>query len=191
MLTNLSDIRSRVNTLLADYERAKAKVQEERDALSEVTDKLEATQDAQKILQGIAQMIQQQAHTQIAGVVSRCLDSVFDEPYEFKIVFEQKRGKTEGRIVFLRADGLELDPMSASEGGQIDVATFALRLSTLLLTKPQQRKVLVLDEPFKCLSAEYWERARRLIEGLAKEFDVQFIIVTHNQELKTGRVIEL
>lgn len=165
--------------------------------LRETKLKEEAEQDAydyiqaQEIIQSIAQEIQQQAHDQIASVVSECLSYVFDEPYTFKIYFEKKRGRTEAQLVLLR-DGVELrDPMDSTGGGVIDVAAFALRLSCLLLTKPHRRRLLVLDEPFRFLSVEYRGKVKGLLETLSKTHDVQIIMVTHSAELVVGDVIRV
>ena len=86
---------------------------------------------------------------------------------------------------------MEVDPMTASGGGVVDVASFALRLSCLVLSKPPINRILILDEPFKFLSEDYRERVRILLETLSKEMKTQIILVTHIEELKTGRMIEL
>ncbi len=84
-----------------------------------------------------------------------------------------------------------MDPTASVGGGVVDVASFALRLACLLLASPKRRRLLCLDEPFKHLSENYRPAVRELIEVLAREMDVQFIIVTHSNELKIGKVIEL
>jgi hypothetical protein len=150
----------------------------------------ERLQEAQIILQTVTQAIQQQVHEKISGVVSKCLEAVFEEPYTFRIVFEQKRGRTEARLVFLRA-GQELDPMTAAGGGVVDVTAFALRLACLVLAKPTLRRLVILDEPFKFVSAAYRGRVRTMLETLADELKVQFIMVTHIPELQTGTVVDL
>lgn len=148
-------------------------------------------EEASQIIQGIAKHVQQKAHKQIASVVTRCLETIFDDPYEFKIEFEVKRGKTEARLVFLR-DGNEVDPTTASGGGAVDVASFALRLACIVLSRPRLRRLIVLDEPFKFLhSAVYRERVCKMLNTLAKKMNVQFIMVTGITELRTGKVIEL
>ncbi len=113
-----------------------------------------------------------------------------EEAYEFQIRFEEKRGKTEAALLFVR-DGLEVAPLESSGGGVVDVAAFALRLAALLLARPLKRRLLVLDEPFRFVSAEYRPKIRSMIEQLAEEFEVQFIIVTHIQDLVMGRVVEV
>lgn len=149
-----------------------------------------AAEEAQQTIQAIAETVQEAAHDRIAGVVSRCLAAVFDDPYEFRIKFERARGRTEARLTFVR-DGMEVSPLEASGGGVVDVAAFALRLSCLMLARPARRRVVVLDEPFRFVSAGYRERVRAMLEGLSKDLDVQFIMVTHIEELAVGHVINV
>lgn len=151
---------------------------------------LSAIVEAQSTAQGVAAEVQASAHDRIARVVSRCLAAVFDEPYEFRVTFDRKRGKTEARLGFVR-DGVEMDPLTAAGGGVVDVAAFALRLAALVLARPARRRLVVLDEPFKFVSAEYRGAVRGMLEMLAEDMDVQFVIVTHIDELKTGTVIEV
>lgn len=151
----------------------------------------ESVLEAQKIVQGIALQIQTEAHNKIADVVSRCLEAVFgDDAYQFRITFEQKRGRTEASLAFVR-DGVEIDPMSASGGGAVDVAAFALRVACLVLSRPPLRRVLFLDEAFRFLSLEYRPRVAEMIESLAQELEIQFILVTHSPELQIGKVYAL
>lgn len=145
--------------------------------------------EASVFLQQVAQAVQQQAHQRLAHVVTRCL-AVFDEPYEFKIIFERKRGRTEARLVFVR-DGEEIDPEDASGGGVLDVAAFALRIAVLVLARPKRRRLVVLDEPFKFVSEEYRPAVRDLLEQLARDLKMQFVIVTHIRELECGKVIRI
>ena len=122
-------------------------------------------------------------------MVSRCLAAVWNNPYEFKIDFERKRGKTEARLYLVR-DGFEYDdPKNSVGGGVVDVAAFALRLACVLLHRPQLRPLLVLDESFKHLSSDKIPRVRAMIDGLADEFGVQFIIVSHLSGLQDDNTI--
>jgi DNA repair exonuclease SbcCD ATPase subunit len=119
------------------------------------------------------------------------LKAVFGEnAYEFRIVFEQKRGKVEAVMQFAR-NGEVYDPMTQSGGGVLDVAAFGLRLSALILSSVRYRRLLILDEPFRFLSVEYRESIRDLIETLSKELDFQFIMVTHIRELEIGEVVQI
>jgi len=182
--------RSQINELLLEHRVTSDAVKFEKKNLFDVEDKQTYAEEAQNILQHISQAIQQEAHDRISDVVSRCLEAIFDEPYTFKIKFERKRGKTEANLIFERNE-LEIDPLTASGGGVIDVAAFALRLACLILTRPNARRLLVLDEPFRFLSSEYRSRVKNLLETLSEEMNIQFIQVTHINALRCGKVIEI
>jgi DNA repair exonuclease SbcCD ATPase subunit len=187
---SLRDLRRQTDAMLAVYQSAVTSVRREKKALKRARANLAAIVEARAISQQIAEEVQRKAHKHIAKLVSRCLQAIFDDPYEFVIRFEQKRGRTEARLVFVR-DGEELDPKTSVGGGVLDVTAFALRLSVLLTKHPQPRRLLILDEPFRFVSAEYRKRVRILLETLAKELDFQFIIVTHIPDFEIGNVIRL
>jgi len=189
-MLDLKTIEKELQRVTQKYHVSKASAQEHKVHLKSAEALSTSALEAQKILQEIAADIQQQAHQHIAFIVSRCLSAVFDEPYEFKIDFEQKRGKTDARLYFVR-NGIEIDPMTAAGGGVVDVCSFALRLACLSLARPAKRKLLVLDEPFRFVSSEYRDRIRELLEQLSEEMDIQIIVITHISELETGKVIQL
>lgn len=182
--------RQKLDSFLANLILTENQVKERKRSYIEADQKLDDALKAQTIIQNVAEVVQQEAHKRIASIVTRCLKSVFDKPYQFEIRFSQKRGRTEASLVFVR-DGMEIDPMSSSGGGVIDVAAFALRLSCLLLLRPPVRRLLVLDEPWKHLSEQYRPRMRELIETLADELQMQFVIVTHSEEFRIGKVVEV
>jgi len=184
------DIRERINKLQARLEISKEAVKGRLSDLSDAEDYLDAATESRDIIQRVGQAVVAEAHNRLAGVVSKCLEAVFDEPYEFKIVFEKKRGQTEARLVFCR-DGLEVNPLDASGGGVVDVAAFALRLSCIMLRRPPVRRLIVLDEPFKFVSSEFRPRVRQMLDNLSRKMDIQIIMVTHIPELVTGNVVQL
>jgi DNA repair exonuclease SbcCD ATPase subunit len=188
MQNRLAGLREQVQNLSLEYRTACNAVKTERSEYIEAHNYLTYAEQAQGILQTIAQQIQQRVHDQIAGVVTRCLEVVFEEPYAFKIHFERKRGKTEARLVFER-DGNEVDPMEGASGGVKDVASLALRLACLVLSQPRLRPLIVLDEPFKGLWRAIRPRVRDMVETLAEEMDFQFIIVTQIEDLEAGKVV--
>jgi DNA repair exonuclease SbcCD ATPase subunit len=187
----MEHFRRLADKLLAEYHLAGRQLTHDKKSLKEASRLFRRTEKAQKIVQAVAQAVQQQAHDKIAQVVTKCLEAVFgEEAYEFRIVFERKRGKTEARLAFFR-DGLELDPIDGVGIGVVDLASLALRLACLVLKRPKRRRLLVLDEPFRHLSRNYQRHAATLIKTLAEEFDVQFIMVTHSEELAIGKVIRI
>jgi len=191
-MLNLTATRKKADALLAQYNIAHERCQIEQTSLDESKTHLENVLQAQTIAQEVSQDIQQKAHQQIAGVVRECLRTVFfDKNYSFKINFEMKRGRTEAKLIILN-DGHDIeDPLEADSGGVLDIASFALRLACLVLSKPQLRKMLVMDEPFKYLSARYRDNACQLLEKLAEDFEMQFLMITHEDQYHIGKVIQL
>lgn len=189
---NLVKAREKVDDLLSDFRVVKRRCKDEREKLVDAEDRLIYVEEAQQAAQQVAEQIQQRAHKQIAGVVSRCLETVFDDDnYGFKIRFDKKRGRTEAILILTKDEHEVEDPLNGDSGAVCEMAGFALRLSCLVLAKPKLRKLLVFDEPFKSMSAEYWQNTRSLLDGLSKDFGIQIIFVTHNPKLQTGRVVEL
>lgn len=150
----------------------------------------EARQLVSEIIKNTAQRIQTNAHQQIAAVVTDCLQSIWGYGVRFGIVFEQKRNKTETSFVIYDQFQNEIDPLSDG-GGLIDVVSFALRLCCLVMTIPAKRRLLLLDEPFKHLSIEHREAIAQLLERLARDLEIQFVLVTHWQDLQLGKIIQL
>lgn len=179
-----------IQRAVSEYRLASATLTQTGRELTEVTQDILDHKEAQQVAQEAARVAQEASHTQIAQIVSRCLQSVFNEPYEFKIVFDKKRGKTQARFVFM-LEGEEVDPLRNSAGGEVDVASFALRLAALMLHKPGLRRLLVLDESFKHLSRPFRPRVAQLLEELSEELGVQILLVTHSPELEVGKVIQI
>jgi hypothetical protein len=180
-----------VTMIASRLDHLETSISEEKAKLKEAEALLHRTQAAQEILQLIAQAVQQKAHERISAVVTSCLQSVFGkDAYAFKIVFERKRGRTEASLRFTRGD-LDVDPMTASGGGVVDVAAFALRVACLMLHRPRLSKLIVLDEPFKFVSADYRDNVRLMLEELSEDLGLQIVMVTHIDELETGKIIRL
>ena len=191
LLSELEDYQRKLDRLVAEYDHAERQVADEEASLAKAIARLQACERAQRILQAVAEAVQEAAHQQIAHVVTRCLKAVFgeEEGYEFQIEFVRKRGRTEANLWFVR-DGLQLG-MDAVGGGVVDVAAFALRLASLALSLPRRRKLLILDEPFRFVSQEYRPQVKALLETLAEEMGLQIVMVTHSPDLVCGKVIEI
>lgn len=166
-------------------------IEESKQILEQKEEEFELVKSLQEACQIVASCIQKTAHEKITRVVNKCLSTVFDDPYEAEIIFERKRNKTEAQIVFKRDGHILDDPMEESGGGAIDVAAFAFRLACIMLSQPQKKKLLILDEPFKFVSKRYRPRIRQLLNELVEACGLQIIMITHIQRLKTGTIYEL
>lgn len=174
--------REAVNTLLASERQSLETMTAEQAAIASIDEKVKA----------LAILCQTNCKHGIEQLVTRCLDAVFPEnAYQFGLVFERKRDQTEARCILTDSAGETYDLHNGVAGGILDVISFALRLATLLLTRPQPVKLLILDEPFRCVSAGHRGRLASLLETLCEEFGFQIIMITHITELARGNIIEL
>jgi DNA repair exonuclease SbcCD ATPase subunit len=161
--------------LQSDLETAKS---EEENISSEIIN----TEQAQAIIQIVAQKTQEELEYRLSEIVSLALAAVFDDPYKLKVDFVIRRGKTECDLLFEK-NGEIFDPLTSSGGGAVDIASMALRVAIWSLTQPRTRNVLILDEPHKFLSKEYQVKASAMLKELSKKLKLQIIVVSHREEL--------
>jgi hypothetical protein len=179
-------IRKRINRLKADRRAALREVDDAKASLASYQATEADTLEAQKLINDVAERIQAAMHEGISGVVGLCLDAVFDDPYTFRIRFDQKRGKTEAVLELSRDGGVYDDPLNEVGGGVIDIVSFALRCAYLLL-RPGLRRVVVLDEPFRYVRGDaYRTRTRDILARLADDFGFQFVLNTDVNAFRAG-----
>ena len=135
-------------------------------------------EQAREVIREVGLKTQQQLQYHISDITSLALEAVFSDPYTLIAEFIQRRNKTECDLFFSR-DGNKVDPLSASGGGAVDVASFALRVASWSMQRPKSRSTLILDEPLRFLSADHQEQASVMIKELSQKLGIQFIIITH------------
>jgi ABC-type molybdenum transport system ATPase subunit/photorepair protein PhrA len=189
---NLDTLQQRVERVRNQYDLARATLKAERKSRAVLQQRLERIVEARRITLIVAQLLQERAHERISRVVTSCLQTVFPNMNcSFEMHFERKRHHTETKLVLLQDGNAITNPMEGESGGVLDVASFALQLTALLLSKPPLRRIMIMDEPFKNVAIEYRANVRQMLEKLAKEFKIQFIIVTHMDELMIGWQVRL
>lgn len=141
-------------------------------------------EQAREIIREVGLKTQQQLQYHISDITSLALEAVFNNPYELKVEFVQRRNKTECDLLFVRKDN-SINPLDSSGGGAVDVAAFALRIASWSMSIPRSRNTIIMDEPLRFLSEEYQEKASMMIKEISKKLGIQFIIVTHEPVLTT------
>lgn len=139
-------------------------------------------EQAKVILTEVGLQTQKQIQFHISDITSLALEAVLKEPYKLVLDFVQRRNKTECDIYFER-NGIQVDPISASGGGAVDIAAFALRIASWTLYTPRLRNTIIMDEPMRFVSKEYREQVSEMIKEISKRLGIQFIIVTHDPTL--------
>jgi len=182
---NLQQIRYRLENLKGQRDRLDADIAAGEARIAEFKEDIVDVEEARAVIQVVAQQTQQRLEYHVGEIVSLAMAAVFDRPYALRLVFVQRRNKTEADIVFER-DGEQCRPIDASGGGAVDVAAFALRVAMWSLRRPRSRNTLILDEPLKMLSRDRMPRAAAMIAEISRRLGLQIIMVSHAQELIEG-----
>jgi DNA repair exonuclease SbcCD ATPase subunit len=175
-------IRSRIERLRGSQSTLQRQKETSRTAIKENSKELRRYEQAREIVREVGLKTQQQLQYHISDITSLALEAVFDNPYELKAEFVQRRNKTECDLYFVR-DSMIADPQSASGGGAVDVAAFALRVASWSMQNPRLRNTIILDEPMRFLSDDYQEQASKMLKEISDRMGIQFIIITHEQTL--------
>ena len=162
------------------YEELKAEV-------LELTESVIAHERATSLLNSIGEEKQFAAQEAIEQLVTRGLQTIFDDTLSFHIIQDVKARRAE--VSFVVRSTLEngrvvdTDVMDARGGGLAATVGFLLRLVVMLLrTDSKTDNFMVLDETFAHVSAEYIEGLRDFIRTIVDKTGVQILMVTHQPE---------
>jgi DNA repair exonuclease SbcCD ATPase subunit len=177
-MLELTQIRRRLEQEKGSFSMLRKKLHVFNDEISELEKKKQDIELARVLIREVGFKTQEQLQYHISDITSLALSAVFEDPYELKVSFVQRRDKMECDLTFTRA-GVELDPLNSSGYGAVDVASLALRVASWSMQRPRRRNTIILDEPLKYLSEDMQVFAGKMIKELSDKLGIQFIIVTH------------
>lgn len=124
---------------------------------------------------------QQEIYTKVEQLVSAGLTMVFQEDLRLKIATKQVGKRTDVDLTLVTQYGdheVTTGILDARGGGVGAVTGFLLRVIFILLTGAP--RILLLDETFAQVSAEYEPRVAEFLDELADEMGLQVVLVTHS-----------
>ena len=145
---------------------------------------LKDEQEAQIIIQYVANLTQEQIQKQLEVLPTTALQLVYGDEYSFATEFDIARGKTDANFFITKGD-TKISPMGNTGGGVIDVLSFALRLACASM-KQVGTKIFILDESFKHISKDLQPKIGEMLEVLTDKLGIQFIFVTHLPNILKG-----
>jgi DNA repair ATPase RecN len=188
---DILDIERKTQAAVVLHQAAISRLEAERDGLTAASQQVLAVEQSRTIAVAVGRGLQEEVRVSLSSLVTEMLRAVWpEEDIEFAITFVDRRGKTEADLQFLH-NGNVVEPLEGQAGGMLDVAAFALRMSVILRQQPPVRRLLILDEPFRFVSADRLPRVRQVMERLSEELGVQIIQITHSPALKAGNIIEV
>lgn len=139
------------------------------------------------LLNSMGEDRQFKAQQQIEELVTRGLQTIFDSTLSFHIV-QSTRGKSVIVDFIVRTtlprSVVDTPVLDARGGGLAATIGFLLRLVVLLLSKgTRSENILVLDETFAHVSAEYLPAVGEFLQEVKDKTGIQILMVTHQPEL--------
>lgn len=151
-----------------------------------LTTENETLEQVAVLLNSLGEERQAQAQGTIETLVTEGLQTIFDDSLTFHIVSTQK-AKTSGIEFVVRSalstTAVETPVMEARGGGLSATIGFLLRTVVMLLSASERREnLLVLDETFAHVSAEYLESLGQFLRQIVDRSGIQILLVTHQPE---------
>lgn len=192
-MTNLDSLtiqaRNRRRQLDALHGEARATLLHGKELQGEIGVLTETIEDLDRVtvlLNSLGEDRQLKAQQTIEELVTRGLQTIFDETLSFHIV-QSIRGRAANVEFLVRTtlgdDVIETPVMEARGGGLAATIGFLLRLVVMLLAKgTKQENIIVLDETFAHVSAEYLGPLGEFLRQIVDKTGVQMVMVTHQPE---------
>jgi recombinational DNA repair ATPase RecF len=179
MISKLQTIRQELEQRKGARNKVKKDLKNSKKERTRQNLKLQQTEKALEISKQVGLKTQQELEYHINNLVSAAITSVFpDNPYKFRALFIERRGKTECDLM-LERDGELVNALNSAGGGVVDVVSLALRIASLSMKSNHIHPVLLLDEPFKHLSIDLQNRAEQMLYELASKVNIQIICNSH------------
>lgn len=151
-------------------------------SISEGKELVEVVEQVVGLLNSIGEERQDFAQRQIEALVTKGLQTIFEENLSFHVISSTKNNAAHVSFIVRthKDDGTFLDTsvMDARGGGLSSIVGFLLRVVYLLLSK--ESRVLILDETFAAVSDEYETRLADFLRELVDKAGLQVILVTHS-----------
>lgn len=174
------EIEEKLNKLKVKKQSTEELLNSRKQRLEEIKQETEILLKSQSVLQEVAKEVQSKLSVKIDSIVNLALATCFGDEYKFELRYVSARGKTEVEFVLLQ-NGKEIDPMNQNGGGLIDILVFSLRVAVFNISHTDN--IMIFDEPFRFVSKGFREKVAELVHTLSERLNIQFIEVTHVEEL--------
>lgn len=181
-VTDINKIKDKYNELKIKKKFFETTLKSKQRSLTITGTRIKDYEEVRGIWIGIANKIQSTATSHIENVVTMAIQTVFEEPYEFKLVFKEERNNVTCRPIVIK-DGKEYTPKDSMGGGMLDIIGFALRITMWSMQVPRSRNIFILDEPFR-FCGDLTLKAGMMLKSLSEKLNFQVLLVTHDHELK-------
>lgn len=178
--------RRRLDAEAGELRVVKQRSEELQQELSDLSEMVVNYERAVTLLNHIGEEKQFAAQEAIEQLVTRGLQTIFDETLSFHIIQDVKARRAEVNFVIHTAlpNGrvVSTDVMDARGGGVAATVGFLLRLVVMLLGDADKTNLIVLDETFAHVSEEYVPAVGEFLRKIVDKTNVRILMVTHQPE---------
>jgi len=177
-----SDV-SVANKLVERFDLIESSIMQLKQKISIVTETYELDTKTKAFLISFSENSRDLIKQKLENVVNSALEYIFSDK---KITFILNPKITKRGVeyeLYAESNGSFMPLESAKGGGVLDVCSIALRIAFLRLFRTRLRQTMILDEPFKNLDVERLENAVKWLKTISDKFEIQFIIVSHEDSI--------
>jgi len=176
----------KVHRLSALYSVTKDRAGIVRARLEELQQEMALAEQASAFLRKASDDVRNALYGRFEALVNLGLKEILGEGLTLRFVKVEKARRIYELPRMYRKLGeelIEVDIVADEAGGVVDIVSFLVRVALLITLIPAPRRFLLLDEPFKMLSANLRPRVGDLLAALTRELGMQIIMTTHSEEL--------
>lgn len=177
-----------IQTLIESLERSG-------ESITTIAEAIEVSDKAKAVLESYAVAQQSELQQSVESLVTRGLQTVFQQDLAFRMHFRVLRGQPEVDFKVetkVGDEAIEMDIPNSFGGGLAVVCAVLLRVIVLryLVEHGRVEPILILDEPLAALSPNYDEldteslrtRMASFLRVVSEELGVQILLVTHEPD---------
>ena len=150
-------------------------------ALNITNKKIKDNEEARAVFTTLSKEIQKNTKEHIETITTMSMQAVFDRPYTYHLIFEEKRN-TMTCTPIIKLGDKEYVPKDDQGGAMLDIVGFIQKIILWSMESPRSRNTLILDEPFR-FCGSFTIKAARIVAELSRKLKLQLIIITHSTEL--------
>lgn len=148
-----------------------------------LTAKLNDNEEASIVIGAVEKNQQEQLKMKLERLVSYALSVIFEKQYKFVVEFDQRGNQSDATFLVVDDLGNAQNVKEAHGGGILVVVAYILRAIVMMSAQPKLLPIMIDDEPFAQVSADYRDRLVEFLQRFAESSGVQLVMVTHNQDL--------
>ena len=138
--------------------------------IANLSSEIEVLGKVLSIYHRLGESVQEHFLSSLESLVTAGIQAIFEESVSFHIRPKVRGNQVTMDFVLKNPDGSETDLIGSRGGGLISVIGVVLQIVTIRLMKDRIHQVLILDEPFSHLSAEYVEPCANFLRKLSDDF---------------------